>query len=709
MIVSDIRWSRGEKGAIEKRLILYFSIFFIFYLFDLLLFSESSYGQSPLINKELYSPEVKIETIPNTAQPPPGSKVKIYAEVIDKYGEIQNATLFYHVEPDPSLVKEPFMTYSNKTSMNLVNGIKSNGTWLGILPLELENSIVRYNVYLKDDMGYTYNSSDNDRNSYHVFKDENGPVPESLLVCNASMDFKTCSKNQDNHTQVYNGADGLVAYSNITENGSGTLSAQLFASYNDSSNSVNPVGPIYMHKVNETDVGRNTEIFKANLNFNLPENRNIIFHVNATDHAGNPTREDSYKAFNEFIHSCSEHPDPASNKFIFEVSTLDINPRERTVLVGINFTQNGISKDVINNRVFTALPFIDGINVDSKLRTNYKNYFAIPINGTQSDSSGCSFDISGSKKMWLSLWGDTSDYPFDRYTFNIYFVPPPMEKKFIDARTTFVPLKSMKISSDTPSIINYPDPFVTNLDHQCLRIAKSIFASPFVDRWFASNSQICPPIFGPGTPEPNSVRFEDINGTEYANVTDTLRSHIPLLNVQVKLERDIERDHTIAVIIIPILSIFYLLGATFMFEQTKRDSNDAIGNRLLLTLGIFALIFTLPQILDQMKPETSASTVGDSLLSIIVVASIAFTVSSIITSTSTIKRWFPSRFTWIDGITFIIISIVVILLLWNYNLYITLWLVPIIIFGLGYGLLLRILGLKINIPLWSKLFTRKHK
>lgn len=681
----------------------------MFYFFYIFVFSENSYSQSPLINKELYSPEVKLDWIPNTTHPPPSSEVKIYAKVFDKYGEIQNATLFYKVEPDPSLVKKPFTTYSNKTSMNLINGIKSNGTWLGILPLELENSIVRYNVYLKDEMGYTYNSSDNDRYSYHVLKDENAPVTESLFICNASMDFKTCSKNQDNHTQVYNGAEGVVAYSNITENGSGILSAQLFASYNDSSNSVNSVEPIHMQKVNETDVRRDTEIFKTN--FNLPVNHNITFHVNATDHAGNPTREDSYKAFNEIIHSCSEHPDPASNKFMFEVSTLDINPIERTVLVEINFTQNGISKDVINNRIFTALPFIDGINVDSNLRTNYKNYFAIPINGTQSDNSGCSFDISGGKKMWLSLWGDASDYPFDRYTFNIYFVPPPMEKKFIDAKTTFVPLKSMKVSHANHSIINYPDPFVRNFDHQCPRIAKSIFGGPFVDRWFVSSSQICPPNFGPDTPEPNSVRFEDINETSYANSTDALRSHIPLINVQVKLERGIERDHTIAVIIIPILSIFYLLGATFMFEQTKGDPNapdDAIGNRLLLTLGVFALIFTLPEILDQMKPETSASTVGDSLLSIIVVATIAFTVSSIITSTGTIKRWFPSRFTWIDGITFIIISIVVILLLWNYNLYITLWLVPIIIFGLGYGLLLRILGLKINIPLWSKLFTRKH-
>ena len=109
----------------------------------------------------------------------------------------------------------------------------------GYFPLELENSIVRYNVYLKDDMGYTYNSSDNDRNSYHVIKDENGLSPAIFFVCNASMDFKTCSKNQDNHTQVYNGADGLVAYSNITENGSGTGLHNCLLLNNDSSNSVN--------------------------------------------------------------------------------------------------------------------------------------------------------------------------------------------------------------------------------------------------------------------------------------------------------------------------------------------------------------------------------------------------------------------------------------------------------------------------------------
>ena len=99
-----------------------------------------------------------------------------------------------------------------------------------------------------------------------------------------------------------------------------------------------------MHKVNETDVKRNTEIFKAN--FNLPENHNIMFHVNATDYAGNPTREDSYKAFNEFIHSCSEHPDRASNKFMFEGRYFRYQSKRtiKIVLAGINFTQNGISK-----------------------------------------------------------------------------------------------------------------------------------------------------------------------------------------------------------------------------------------------------------------------------------------------------------------------------------------------------------------------------
>jgi hypothetical protein len=164
------------------------------------------------------------------------------------------------------------------------------------------------------------------------------------------------------------------------------------------------------------------------------------------------------------------------------------------------------------------------------------------------------------------------------------------------------------------------------------------------------------------------------------------------------------RNFSIAIVIIPLIAIFFLLGAIFIFE----NSTDSIGNRLTLTLGIFALIFTLPEIIDAYKPQTSAPTIADSMLSLIIISTIAFTVSSIISSSPIIHKWFPKHHSWIDTSAFVLISIFVMAYFNNYLFDDEMWwLVPLIIFGLGYGLLLRVFGIKIDKPListlrWSK-------
>ncbi len=70
------------------------------------------------------------------------------------------------------------------------------------------------------------------------------------------------------------------------------------------------------------------------------------------------------------------------------------------------------------------------------------------------------------------------------------------------------------------------------------------------------------------------------------------------------LRFDFYRNYTIGIVIVPLVTIFFLLGAIFIFE----NSSDSIGNRLALALGIFALIFTLPEIINSMKPQTSGPT-----------------------------------------------------------------------------------------------------
>jgi hypothetical protein len=119
---------------------------------------------------------------------------------------------------------------------------------------------------------------------------------------------------------------------------------------------------------------------------------------------------------------------------------------------------------------------------------------------------------------------------------------------------------------------------------------------------------------------------------------------------------------------------------------------------------VFALIFTLPEVINSMKPFASGPTIADSLLTVIIIASIAYTLGSVISSNSMIKERAPLLYRWTDKIVFLLISGTVIGYLGTYPLDIVLWLIPVILFGLGYGLLLRIVGIR---PKVSKVLFRK--
>ena len=71
------------------------------------------------------------------------------------------------------------------------------------------------------------------------------------------------------------------------------------------------------------------------------------------------------------------------------------------------------------------------------------------------------------------------------------------------------------------------------------------------------------------------------------------------------------------------------------------------------------------------------------------IASIGFTISSVISSNSSFQRIFPRHYRWTDFVVFVIISMIIISSLVQYETSITIWLVPILILGLGYGFLVR--------------------
>ena len=77
---------------------------------------------------------------------------------MDRYGQIQNATLFYS--------KDDGKSYENM-SMKLINGTLSNDTYMGLLPkTPIVDDRILFKLYFQDDLGYSnFVDSNNSNNS----------------------------------------------------------------------------------------------------------------------------------------------------------------------------------------------------------------------------------------------------------------------------------------------------------------------------------------------------------------------------------------------------------------------------------------------------------------------------------------------------------------------------------------------------------------
>ena len=274
----------------------------------------------------------------------------------------------------------------------------------------------------------------------------------------------------------------------------------------------------------------------------------------------------------------------------------------------------------------------------------------------------------------LALQGSPLAYPFDKYHFELIYAFSSKEASFL-----FSEQDSFDYDDSVLSSWNRPNPIVSELDTD--KAIHKNFETYCETHSFLDEN--VPDICNGGTKEKDTANIRN---------SSFLYVKIPF-----------DRNFTIYAIITPLIAIFYLLGAIFIFE----NSSDHISHRLTLTLGIFALIFTLPEIINSMKPQTTGPTIADSLLSIIIISTIGFTVSSVISSSSVIQQKFRRHYKWIDGIVFLLVSGIVIALLHNYDLNIILWLIPLILFGLGYGLLLKMSGIKIIRVLKSILITTR--
>ena len=260
-----------------------------------------------------------------------------------------------------------------------------------------------------------------------------------------------------------------------------------------------------------------------------------------------------------------------------------------------------------------------------------KSEYPILVSDNTLDSGGIFFHTDNNE-IKASLLGDPSTFPFDRYHVNFLLAIPlghiqGIYQHYFDAllNTTW-----------NPSMIIVPS------------------SSPYTI-----------------LPIPIEVALASYGGVYFTN-----------------LKIQFERNYLASEIIVPIIATFYLLGAIFILENSL--DNSGLPIRLTITLAVFAFLFTFSPIMNQYKPLTvHVPTVADSLITVLILSTITFTISSVISNSSVISRRFPKGYVWIDMVSFFFIGILVVYFLKPYPIEIIRWLIPIILIGLGYGLLFK--------------------
>lgn len=603
------------------------------------LFCQISNSFSEDITME-YSPKIiehkQIPLYPNSNSP-----VHIYTKIFDQYGRNANATLNYTIDNGTSWIKQ---------KMDLINGIPTNGTYVGIIPIQKENTTVMYGIFFTDDLGYYLEYS-----GRYIVKDLrilevgllNEPKPDQPVSIYTNI--------QDNNNNINN---VTLYYSNYTE----------FNGYINPNfpikNNINFTG-IKMDLVNKEDAKQYLKDIPP-----LPVNTSVAYYIEANYKENNIEKSliSDYRIYPPF--SAYRWCVDDANKINITSKIHELNINELTANL-----QFRISGYLVNSSLFL---FQDD--------RSYPGYYFKPI-GPQSDSYRYGGYLEG-----ISI--------SDRQVNDIFDLALSQEKSTDECNPVYRSIQNANSTGfDIVSIPLSGNPLAFPFDHYYLNLILNVPYRNITFSHIDDHSNLLDSGFSYSSIIENNTSLDDFNpDCKIIEINRTLlcTKDIKIGSSFIDIKYNFDRSYYIFIVIIPIIAIFYLLGGIFVFENALEN----IGNRLTLTLGIFALIFTLPEIITSMKPLTSAPTIADSMLSIIIIATIAFTVSSILSSSSTIQKWFPKHHTWIDGIVFVIVAGFVIAYFNNYIFDNEIWwLVPIIIFGLGYGLLLRVLGVRINKPL----------
>lgn len=605
------------------------------------LFTSTYFVNASSLNKEPvpYYPIIQYRQIPESPVPV-NSEVKIYAHVEDKYGEVVNSSLSYG---DCHYSDESDSTKIYNVEMKLINGTLTNGTFLGVIPpmdhICDSNMPINYTLNFADNLNYKATFTD----SYFSREDSFSPEISNLYA------DPTVSEEATVYVADMNSGIENVTFSYSFSNSSSLPSSLAFdENYYDEVSEMELI---------EGDMWNAT--YKATLPTSLHNNTFFICKVEAIDKSGN--KYDSHCPDKQIMFK------PLSKDAFFDIRIMNVNLENQSFKYNLRMVIPEVNSSIFDDDYYSDdnMVIMGSVSSEPELWVRQFEDFSaktlIPFNRLSSNNlHSVQAEAIAYEKYYglnynsernglvdsLSMEGTPSLYPFDYY--------------YVDLG------------------ISLP---ITDLDYKTYSEYMHGSEEEWTKHWIFFED----PVFEKWNPILKSVNIPSKDDQSESSMNFVIEFY---------------RNHHISIIIIPLIAIFFLLGAIFIFN----NASENIGNRLTLTLGIFALIFTLPEIIDSMKPQVNVPTIADAMLSTIILTTIVFTVSSIITSNSSIQRKFPNYYHMGNIISFIVASAFVILSFYTFPIDINIWLVPIMIFGFGYGLLLRtfkLLNLK-NIKKLSK-------
>ena len=582
----------------------------------------------------IYSPQVSFAAQSLINSTPSLSPVKVIGKVHDRFGNKDSAILYYSVGCLSILCKDIDW---HTVSMNLIWGTPSDGTFAGVIPaIQKGSTVVNYYVKFTDDLGYTTDEFTNA--TYFVTSDD---------------DFNPPAFNppywHSHYFPISNKSAAIVAW--ITDDGTGVKNVTF-------------IDGITQKQMKLIDGNKWDGLYSVLVP--VIRTTNSIGNVLAYDYTGHTARDKIIQSKSGELNASPIIHGDVSIAIGAEPDTHNLTAKSRFLVNGQYPIRD--TPDETNDSIKV-------INTESN-HTNYKNYFEIAFtikpqtvvrHVTAHNQIGeyrshyVDFKSVNTANQSLALLGEPIRFPFDKYYLNLVLAIPFRNVTIQDISGSFSSgVNSSWIPSVTYSLV---DPHNIGIQSNFSTI------NPKSERY----------IF------PWASAINDTASGRTASNFTFVNTHIGF-----------QRNNTIAAITIPLFAIFYLLGAIFVLGRTF----EQLAIRVAITLSIFAFLFTFTPIINSMKPLTlnNIPTIADFLVTIIIVATIVFTVSSVVGSvisisikdTEVLKQRYSPLISWIDRIAFLIIAVTLIYYGSSYPLDITVWLLPVVLFGLCYGLLLRV-------------------